>query len=131
MRQQQRWEKVKDATVKRSVTAAADQCVVFGSFIRSDKHCDQERLLLPNNTLPVFHGVWQCTEHRLLLQVRSHSRLSSDQWQQENKGCTANDELWLLLEYCDKGSVQVGTLSVTPFSRECKPDVHPQLHPAE
>ncbi len=40
--------------------------------------------------------------------------MSSDQWQQENKGGTANDELWLLLEYCDKGSVQVGTLRVIP-----------------
>lgn len=51
---------------------------------------------------------WQGDEYRnSLLQVRSHSRLSSDQWQQEHKGGCAQDELWLLLEYCDKGSVQV------------------------
>lgn len=39
--------------------------------------------------------------------LRSHSRVSSDEWQRENRGIPHPDELWLLLEYCDKGCVQV------------------------
>ncbi|BDA44489.1 probable mitogen-activated protein kinase kinase kinase 11 at C-terminar half [Coccomyxa sp. Obi] len=38
--------------------------------------------------------------------LRSHSRTSSDEWQRDNKGGADSDELWLLMEYCDKGSVQ-------------------------
>ncbi|KAK9916182.1 hypothetical protein WJX75_009766 [Coccomyxa subellipsoidea] len=38
--------------------------------------------------------------------LRSHSRTSSDAWARENNGGREPDEIWLLLEYCDKGSVQ-------------------------
>lgn len=39
--------------------------------------------------------------------LRSHSRTSADAWGREHGPGRAPDEFWLLLEYCDKGSVQV------------------------
>lgn len=46
--------------------------------------------------------------------LRSHSRTSSDAWARKNNGGRVPDEIWLLLEYCDKGSVQARWIS-TPY----------------